>query len=223
VEADWNNIPDVVIKRLPIYLRALNQLLASGATIVSSSELALATGSTAPQIRRDLSYFGEFGKRAKGYDIVHLLDSIREILNIEEQYRVVVVGAGPLGQAIARYGGFRENGFLLSWVYDHNPERIGTRLNDIVVEDVARMPERVRSEGVRIAILAVPSAAAQEVADLLVGAGVKAILNYAPVVLRVPDDVRVYDIDPVAALQSLTYYLSPALPRLRRGGNGLSS
>ena len=210
------NIPDVVIKRLPIYARALSELLLSGAEIVSSSELAIATGSTAAQIRRDLSYFGEFGKQGKGYDSIHLLDAIREILNITQQYRVVIVGAGPLGQAIARYSGFSENGFHLSWVYDHNPDRIGTRLGDIVVEDVRHMPARIRAEQVKVAIMAVPAAAAQEVADTLVDAGVKGILNYAPVILRVPADVRVYDIDPVAALQSLTYYLDPAPPRLRR-------
>ena len=207
------NIPDVVIKRLPIYARALAELQDAGADLVSSSELALATGSTAAQIRRDLSYFGEFGKQGHGYDIAHLLGAIREILNINEQYRLVVVGAGPLGQAIARYGGFSEHGYHISWIYDHNPERIGTRINDVIVEDVRDMPERVRSRGVKIAILAVPAGAAQEVADTLVDAGVKAILNYAPAVLRVPADVRVYDIDPVAALQSLTYYLSPAPPR----------
>ncbi len=220
------NIPEVVIKRLPIYARVLNELLESGATVVSSSDLALATGSTAAQIRRDLSYFGEFGKQGKGYDVVHLLEAIREILNVNEQYRVVVVGAGSLGQAIARYEGFRHNGFLLSWVYDHNPERIGKRLSDdMVVEDVAHMAERVRNEGVKIAILAVPASAAQDVTETLVEAGVKAILNYAPVVLRVPDDVRVYDIDPVAALQSLTYYLSPTLPRSRgnRSNSSLNS
>lgn len=210
------NIPDIVIKRLPIYARALSEILLSGARMVSSNELALATGSTAAQIRRDLSYFGEFGKQGKGYDVGHLLNAIRQILNINAEYRVVIVGAGLLGQAIARYNGFRENGFLLSWMYDHNPERIGMRVGDIVVEDVADMPQRVREEDVKIAILAVPPAAAQEVTELLVDCGIRAILNYAPAVVRVPDDVRVYDIDPVAALQSLTYYLSPSVPRPRR-------
>ncbi len=210
------SIPDVAIKRLPIYARALTGMLDAGSEIVSSKELALATGSTAAQIRRDLSYFGEFGKQGKGYDIHHLLDEIRSILNINEPYRVVVVGAGPLGQAISRYGGFSEHGFQLSWVYDHNPERIGTMLNDVLVEDVVTMPERIRTMQVRVAIIAVPAAAAQQVADMLVESGIKAILNYAPAVLRVPSDVRVNDIDPVAALQALTYYLSPAPSRLRR-------
>ncbi|MDQ3328209.1 MAG: redox-sensing transcriptional repressor Rex [Chloroflexota bacterium] len=210
------SIPDVVIKRLPIYARALTGMLDAGSEIVSSTELALATGSTAAQIRRDLSYFGEFGKQGRGYDIHHLLDEIRGILNINERYQVVVVGAGPLGQAITRYGGFSEHGFPLSWVYDHNPERVGTMLNDVLVEDVATMPERIRTMHVRVAIIAVPAAAAQEVADVLVASGIKAILNYAPTVLRVPGDVRVNDIDPVAALQALTYYLSPAPSRLRR-------
>lgn len=212
------NIPDIVIKRLPIYARALLQLVESGEATVSSNELAEATGSTAAQIRRDLSYFGEFGKQGRGYDIAHLSGAIREILNLNEEWRLVLVGAGSLGQAVARNGRFAEQGFPISHIYDHNAARIGRRLDGLVIEDVAGMPEVIRREGITIAILAVPPAAAQQVADVLVESGVKAILNYAPATIHVPDDVRVQDIDPVAALQSLTYYLSPAVPKLRRPG-----
>ncbi len=205
-----NNIPDVVIKRLPIYSRALVQILATGQRTVSSNELAMATGSTAAQIRRDLSYFGGFGKQGKGYDVERLLAAIREILNLNEQWPVVLIGAGSLGQAVARYGGFAEQGFVVRRVFDHNVERIGMRINDLVVQDVREMAGLVRQEGILVAILAVPAGAAQKVADDLAEAGVKAILNYAPSTIQVPDDVRVHDIDPVAALQSLTYYLSPS-------------
>lgn len=201
-------VPEPVIRRLPLYVRALGELVARGAELVSSSEIAALSGIGAAQVRRDLSYFGGFGRKGLGYDSRQLLGAVRGILHLDEEYRVVLVGAGPLGQAIARYGGFRENGFRLSWVYDHNEERIGAIFGELVVEDVARMPERVRAEGVRVAILAVPREAAQDVADQLVGSGVRAILNYAPVTLHVPPDVHIYDIDPVAALQSLAYYLS---------------
>ena len=203
------NIPDIVIKRLPLYARALAHLRDAGCELVSSNELALATGSTAAQIRRDLSYFGGFGKQGRGYDADHLLAAIRSILNLDEQWPVALVGAGPLGQAVARYAGFAEQGFLIRRVYDHNPERIGLQLNNLLVEDVADMPDTLCADGIAVAILAVPAAAAQEVAEQLVRSGVKAILNYAPATLQVPDDVRVQDLDPVAALQSLTYYLEP--------------
>ncbi len=210
-----NNIPDVVIKRLPIYSRALVQILATRQRTVSSNELAMATGSTAAQIRRDLSYFGGFGKQGKGYDVERLLAAIREILNLNEQWPVVLIGAGSLGQAVARYGGFAEQGFVVRRVFDHNVDRIGMRINDLVVQDVREMAELVRQEGILVAILAVPAGAAQKVADDLAKAGVKAILNYAPSTIQVPDDVRVHDIDPVAALQSLTYYLTPSEAQAR--------
>lgn len=219
------HIPDIVIRRLPIYARALGRLLEAGGQTVSSRDIALATGHTAAQVRRDLSYFGEFGKQGKGYDAQYLLAAIKGILNIKEEWKIVLVGAGPLGQAVARYRRFASNGFHISWVYDHNPERIGILLDGLIVEDVREMQSRIIHEDVKIAIIAVPDASAQRVADSLVEAGVKAILNYAPVTIQVPRDVRVYDIDPVAALQSLTYYLphsphDPA-PRTNSTPNGV--
>jgi redox-sensing transcriptional repressor len=209
-------IPYVVIKRLPLYARALLQLVASGSGLISSSDLAATSGVTAAQIRRDLSYFGEFGKSGKGYEAERLLAEITRILNLDRQWRVALVGAGPLGQAVARYRRFDEHGFHIAWIFDHNRDRIGTRLQGLVVEDVATMPERLQREAVEVAIIAVPAYGAQEVADTLVASGVKAILNYAPTALRLPEDVRAYDIDPVAALQSLTYYLQPRSLRARR-------
>lgn len=210
------NIPDVVIRRLPIYARALEQLLETGTRIVSSGDLAAATGNTAAQIRRDLSYFGEFGKAGRGYDGRHLLEAIRRILHLQAPWKLVLVGAGALGQAVARYTRFAEQGFQICRVYDHNPKRIGTRLNGLTVEDVVTMPKGIREEGILLAVLAVPAASAQAVADSLVESGVKAILNYAPVSIQVPDDVRVQDIDPVAALQTLTYYVTPPASRSSR-------
>lgn len=207
------HIPDIVIKRLPIYVRALLRLQEAARDTVSSSELAVATGSTAAQIRRDLSYFGEFGKQGRGYEIEYLLEAVKQILHLDEQWRIALVGAGPLGQAVARYSRFAEQGFRITHVYDHNPDRIGARLDDLTIEDVSYMPQTIRKEEIQLAILAVPATAAQGVADTLVGAGIKAILNYAPVSIQAPDDVRVQDIDPVAALQSLTYYVTPASRR----------
>lgn len=202
-------IPDVVIKRLTIYARALYQLHASGAATVSSSELAAATGSTAAQIRRDFSYFGGFGTQGKGYEVGRLLEEVKRILNLNEQWGMVLIGAGSLGGAVARYNRFAENGFVICRIYDRNPERIGNRLDGVTIEDVATLRETVSREQILIAILTVPASAAQWAANLAISAGVKAFLNYAPASILAPPDVRVHDIDPVAALQSLTYYLSP--------------
>ncbi|ACZ41956.1 CoA-binding domain protein [Thermobaculum terrenum ATCC BAA-798] len=210
------DIPEVVIKRLPIYYRSLQQMAQMGKDVVSSQELAKSAGVTATQVRRDLSYFGEFGKQGKGYSVELLLSELRRILNLDRDWDVVLVGAGSLGRAVTRYPRLEQHGFRIRHVYDHNPNRINTRLNGLVVEDVSLMPEQISREGIRIAIIAVPPSSAQEVADELVRSGIKAILNYAPATIQVPDDVRVYDIDPVAAMQSLTYYLEPYESRRKR-------
>lgn len=198
----------MVIQRLPLYARALTSLLEGGRQVVSSQDIAMAAGHTAAQVRRDLSYFGGFGKQGKGYDAQYLLSRIKAILHINEQWRVVLVGAGPLGQAIARNNRFAQNGFHISWVYDHNAERIGTTLDGLTVEHVGDMRKRIIEEDVKIAILAVPHQAAQSVTETLVDAGIRAILNYSPTSIQVPEWVHVYNIDPVTALQSLTYYLT---------------
>ncbi|HEX2909957.1 MAG TPA: redox-sensing transcriptional repressor Rex [Chloroflexia bacterium] len=202
-------IPDIVIRRLPIYARSLSYLASEGVTTVSSSELGARIGVTAAQIRRDLSYFGEFGKQGKGYNVQFLLNQIRDILHLEQQWGVALVGTGHLGEAIAHYGGFRDKGFEIVALFDADERKVGQEVNGYTVNHYTKIPEIVGEMGLQVAIVAVPAFAAQEVVDLLVSAGVKAILNYAPVSLQVPPDVRTRNIDPVGLLQSMTYYLNP--------------
>jgi redox-sensing transcriptional repressor len=202
-------IPDIVIRRLPIYARSLSYLANEGVTTVSSSELGSRIGVTAAQIRRDLSYFGEFGKQGKGYNVQFLLNQIRDILHLEHQWGVALVGIGHLGKAIAHYGGFREKGFEIAVLFDSDPSKVGDELDGHKVYHYSEIPHVVKAMGLEVAIVAVPARSAQEVVDLLVQADIKAILNYAPITVQVPPDVRTRNIDPVGALQSMTYYLDP--------------
>jgi redox-sensing transcriptional repressor len=203
-------IPDIVIRRLPIYVRTLRRLAAAGVDNVSSEELATHLGVTAAQIRRDLSFFGRFGKQGKGYDVRHLIEEITRILHLDRTWDVALVGFGRLGQAIAHYRGFEEDGFRIAAIFDHNPDHIGQVVNGIVVLPDYQIESVVRESGIKIGIIAVPADAAQQVADQLIAGGVRAILNYAPVILRLPPGIWMREIDPTSALQSLTYYLEPA-------------
>ncbi len=200
-------VPEIVVRRLPIYVRALAQLEAQGFKTISSQELGRYIGITAAQIRKDLSYFGEFGKQGRGYEVSHLLQEIKRILGLTRVWPMVVVGAGRLGQAIASYDGFKPRGFEVVGVFDNDPAKIGQPVGNLVIRDVSELPAVVRALDVQIGIVAVPAAEAQKVADLMVEAGIRAILNYAPTALHVPAGVRVEDIDPVVILQSMTYYL----------------
>ncbi len=200
-------IPDIVIGRLPLYLRALNFLAAEGREVTSSQELGDRLGISSAQIRKDLSHFGEFGKQGTGYDINYLRQQLRDILHVDHLWDVVLVGAGDLGHALARYGGFTGRGFNIVAVFDNDPEKIGRTVGNLEIQDVAKLAETVRARGIKIAIIAVPASAAQEVARALVDAGIKAILNYAPITLTVPSSIKVQHIDPVVHLQRMTYYL----------------
>ena len=201
------SVPDIVIGRLPIYLRALNHLLGEGKTVTASKDLAVRLGISSAQIRKDLSHFGEFGKQGMGYDIAHLRDQIRRILQVDRLWNVAVVGAGDLGHAILQYGGFEGRGFRVTCVFDNNPEKIGKRLGRFEICDVAEMSQQLQEREVKVAIVAVPAGAAQSVVNQLVEGGIKAILNYAPITVTVPADVRVQYIDPVTHMQRMTYYL----------------
>ena len=200
-------IPNIVIARLPIYLRALNRMLQQGRQVTSSQELGERLGISAAQIRKDLSQFGEFGKQGTGYNIEYLSKNIQQILNIDRIWDVAVIGAGDVGHAIMHYGGFHQRGFHAAMIFDISPDKIGQKINKITILDIATMKEKMQSAGIKIAMLAVPAEQAQAVVDKLVDAGIKAILNYAPVSLSVPPDVKVQHIDPAVHLQSMTYYL----------------
>jgi redox-sensing transcriptional repressor len=200
-------VPDIIISRLPIYLRALRHMKVEGKLTTSSQELGAGVGISAAQIRKDLSQFGEFGKQGTGYDIAFLIDQLREILNIERVWDVAVVGMGDMGHALARYQGFSDRGFRVAMVFDNDPAKIGEQVGHFVVRDTEEIVTAIRDSGIRLAMLCVPAAAAQEVTNLLVEAGVKAILNYAPINLSVPTGVQVQYLDPSTGLQRMTYYL----------------
>jgi redox-sensing transcriptional repressor len=202
-----NETPDIIISRLPVYLRALRHMYAQGKHTTSSQELGEWVGVSAAQIRKDLSQFGEFGKQGTGYKIDFLVEKLREILNIERVWDVAVVGMGDMGHAIARYQGFTDRGFRVAMLFDNDPAKIGVIIGDFAVRDGAEMISAIQAAGIQIAMLCVPAAVAQAVANQLVQAGVKAILNYAPISLTVPPGVRVQYLDPSIGLQRMTYYL----------------
>jgi redox-sensing transcriptional repressor len=200
-------IPDIVVGRLPIYLRALQRMLAENRHVTSSQEMGERLGISAAQIRKDLSQFGEFGKQGTGYSIDYLAEQIRQILNVDRVWDIAVVGAGDIGSAVARYQGFANRGMQVAMIFDNNPGKIGSRIGTFTVLDIAKLESEVQKAGIRVAMIATPSEKAQEVADKLVSAGVLAILNYAPINLSVPENVHVQYIDPVIHLQRMTYYL----------------
>lgn len=202
-----NEIPDIVVGRLPLYLRALQRMAAEGRQVTSSQELGERLGISAAQIRKDLSQFGEFGKQGTGYSIDYLSEQLRRILKVDRDWNIAVVGAGEIGSALVRYRGFANRGFCVTMIFDNAPEKIGIQVGEFVVQDIANLEEVIRKENVKIAMLAVPAAAAQEVTDHLVKAGIKSILNYAPLSITVPPEVRVQYIDPSVHLQRMTYYL----------------
>lgn len=203
-------IPDIVIGRLPVYLRALNFLVAEGREITSSQELGDRLGISSAQIRKDLSHFGEFGKQGTGYDIVYLRDQLRQIMKVDKMWDVALVGAGNLGRAVADYGGFQGKGFRINAIFDTDPHLLGKTIghNKVNVQDVKDLAASIKERGIQIGIIATPAEAAQAVARTMVDAGIKCILNYAPITITVPSSVRVQYIDPVVGLQRMTYYLS---------------
>ena len=200
-------IPDVVIDRLPVYARALAALDRHGREVVSSQELGKQLGVTPAQIRKDLSYFGRFGKQGRGYNVRRLLEELHQILGLDRKWTMVVVGVGQLGRAVLSYGGFAPQGFIIVGAFDSDPSVIGDRLNDLTVRPVEQMDQALSGLTVDIGIVATPAASAQSVIDALVKCGVKAILNYAPIAAQVPPHVHIKDIDPVLSLQSMTFYL----------------
>ena len=201
------NIPEVVILRLPLYVRILSQLKDEGIEIVSSRDLGERLAVTPAQIRKDLSYFGRFGKQGRGYNVAYLVSALREVLGLDREWNTAVVGVGRLGRAIINYPGFSPEGFKVVAAFDADPGQVGTHIGGISVRSTDEMEKGIRELGIDIAIVAVPSGFAQEVIDTLVRCGVRAILNSAPIAARVPETVRIRNIDPVLALQTMTYHL----------------
>lgn len=200
-------VPHIVVSRLPVYLRALMLMEQQGKSYTSSHELAGWLGCTPAQIRKDLSHFGEFGKQGTGYSVSGLQKHLRNILHLEREWPVIVVGAGHIGSAIANYSGFSQRGFKVYAVFDNAKEKIGSAAGKFIVQDATDLGAFVAHNGIRHAMLAVPASAAQSVADALVKSGVSAILNYAPVHLTCPPHVQVEYIDPAMHLQMMTHYV----------------
>ncbi len=205
---DQSAVPEVVVARLPQYVRILKELLSAGVQVANSQQLGEQLQVTPAQIRKDLSYFGRFGKQGRGYSVRHLLDELRQILGLNEHWNVVVIGVGRLGNAILSYPGFTPDGFHIVAALDSNPALIGQEVEGITVRPVEDLPKVVEAQNITIAVVAVPSRFTQEVIDDLVECGVRAILNYAPTSPQVPRDVKIRNIDPVLSLQSMTFYLT---------------
>ena len=198
-------IAESTVRRLSLYLRFLEEFEAQGIRTVSSNALAQRGGTTSAQVRKDLSFFGSFGKRGLGYAVPELAATLRDILGLRDEYRVAVIGAGKIGSALVQYRGFQQRGFHVVLVYDHDPAKVGTEWNGVTVRDVASLERDLADQPVDIAILATPGEAAQPVAERLARAGVKAILNFAPVQLVVPEDVAVKNVNMALELETLSY------------------
>ncbi len=200
-------IPDIVIGRLPYYLRTLQRMCQQGQKVTSSQELGERLGISAAQIRKDLSQFGEFGKQGTGYQVDYLMNELQQIMHVNVEWNIAIVGAGDIGSAIAHYKGFANRGFRVAMVFDKDPHKIGTQVGSFMIQDSGLLDEILPAAGIRVALITVPADQAQSVSDQLVKAGVRAILCYAPISLNVPQNVYVQYIDPVIHLQRLTYYL----------------
>ena len=201
-----HDIPEIVIIRLPLYVRTLNELKLLNQTTVSSQHLGNLLQTTPAQIRKDFSHFGKFGKQGRGYNIDYLLDELRKILNLNQKWNTCVVGIGNLGQAVINYQGFKNEGYLIKAAFDISlPSRIDNK--DIVIKTISDMKKTIKELNIKIAIVTVPAPDAQGVIDRLIESGIKAILNYTPTKPVLPKNIVCRNIDPVLSLQSMSYYL----------------
>ena len=200
-------VPEVVVVRLLLYVRALSEFLGQGSSVVSSQQLGDRLQMTPAQIRKDLSYFGRFGKQGRGYDVEFLLREIRHILGLDRPWRACLVGLGRLGMAIINYPGFTPEGFEIVAAFDSSPQQVGMRVGSLSVQPMSELSRTVHERSIDIGIVAVPAAQAQAVIDQLVDSGLQGILNYAPIAPQVPATTIVRNVDPVLSLQSMTFYL----------------
>ena len=208
-----SDVPNIVIRRLPLYARELDLLSAEGRTYIASKELGNRLDVTPAQIRKDLSYFGRFGTQGRGYDVRELRGRLREILGLNGRNRpMVLVGVGQLGRAVLDYPGFPAQGFHVVRAFDSDPDVIGSMIGEMRIEDIATLPGYLNENPTRFAVVAVPAAAARSVVETLVAGGVNAILSYAPVATTVPEGVQLRQIDPVMELQSMAYYIRQEEP-----------
>ena len=201
-------IAESTVRRLSLYLRFLEEFEEQGMETVSSEALAARGGTTSAQVRKDLSFFGSFGKRGLGYSVAELVRRLREILGLGRTYRVAMIGAGKIGSALVQYRGFRQRGFEIVAIFDADAAKVGRNWNGLSVRDVKELEGKLRRQMVDIAVIVTPAEAAQAVADKVVSLGVKAILNFAPIQLMVPDDVVVKTVNLALELETLSYALT---------------
>lgn len=213
-------VSDSTIRRLSHYLRILEAMERRGGGTVSSTHLAEAAGTTAAQVRKDLSLFGSFGKRGLGYQVADLAGRVRNILGLDRGWRVALVGAGRIGSALFEYRDFRRRGFHIVAVLDRDPAKVGVRWGEVMVEDVETVEAVLEREAVEVVILTVPAPAAQQIVDRVVGAGVRGILNFAPIQLRTPPGVFVHDVNMVMELEALSFDLTNRDFDVERSGEG---
>jgi redox-sensing transcriptional repressor len=206
--APLKRIADSTVRRLSLYLRFLEEFETAGLTTVSSGELAARGGTTSAQVRKDLSFFGSFGKRGLGYQVAELTQRMRRILGLERDWRVIIVGVGKIGAALAQYEGFRQRGFRVVGLYDADPDKIGREIHNLPVHPISALGEDNRISPVDIAVIAVPAVAAQRVVDEVVAAGILGIMSFAPIQLHVPPEVTINTVNMAMELERLSYALS---------------
>ncbi|GAA2378164.1 redox-sensing transcriptional repressor Rex [Nonomuraea africana] len=210
-------IPEATVARLPLYLRALNGMAERGIATVSSEDLASAAGVNSAKLRKDLSHLGSYGTRGVGYDVEYLVYQISRELGLTQDWAVAIVGVGNLGRALANYGGFVSRGFRVAALLDADPEIVGDDIAGLNVEHIDELEAVIKRRGVSIVVLATPAAAAQELCDRVIAAGVTSILNFAPVVLSVPDTVDVRKVDLSIELQILAFHEQRKADRMSGG------
>jgi redox-sensing transcriptional repressor len=199
-------IPEATVARLPVYLRALVDMAETGTSTVSSDDLAEAAGVNSAKVRKDLSYLGSYGTRGVGYDVAYLIHQIRRELGLTQHWAIVIAGIGNLGQALANYDGFGERGFRVAGLVDTDPAKVGRRVGDLEIMSTSALPDLVKNHDVAIGVIATPASAVQEIADAMVQAGIRSILNFAPAVITVPAGVSVRKVDLAIELQILAFY-----------------
>ncbi len=206
------NIPSITINRLSIYHRCLEKISETEKEkelkVISSFKIAEMTGINSAQIRKDLAYFGEFGKRGIGYPVIDLGKELKKILGLDKKWPVIIAGAGNLGKALVKYKGFRKRGFIIKGIFDNNPSKIGKRLGHIFIYNIKEIKKFIQTENISIGIIVVQADSAQEVANKMVAGGIKAILNFAPVHIVLPSEIKIHNVDLSIEFEGLTYYLS---------------
>jgi redox-sensing transcriptional repressor len=217
-------IPEATVGRLPVYLRALVEIAGSGTSTISSGTLAEAAGVNSAKVRKDLSHLGSYGTRGVGYDVAYLIHQVRRELGLTQHWPIVIVGLGNLGHALANYGGFEARGFRTAALVDADPAKIGEAIAGLAIRHVDELPEIVREHPRAIGVISTPAAAAQDVADRLVAAGIRSILNFAPAVIQVPERVSVRKVDLAVEMQILAYYeqRTATLADVRRRGRAVA-